>query len=155
MFWPDILSLLDDPEVAGGQSFLVVRKTIPRVKGRYGEAVIQFIPATGSVQPAGEETLMQLPEGDRKGEVLIFRTSTPIQLGENDASTQAGIADIVSDELQYLGSQYKILSRKYWPMIGMYTAVATKQEAIDVQPAPEAPEEPDEPAGAEGGGDQD
>lgn len=121
MLLPNITHLLNDPDVGGGQPFVIVRREAIRRKGREGTKTETRISATGSVQPAGENALEQLPEADRDKEVHIFRTTEPIQMGE---STDAG--DTFADEIEYNGDLFKVLRDKNWSPWGMYVAFATK-----------------------------
>lgn len=118
---PDITMLLDDPDVGGGQEFTILRITTGRVKGRDQVLNKQTIHATGSVQPADQNALEQLPEADRENDVKIFRTTEPIQDGSTD-----GEGSTLSDELIYNGDHYKVLKTKDWSQWGMYVAFATK-----------------------------
>lgn len=145
MLLPDITDLLDDPEVGGGQAFVILRRTSVRRKGREGTKTEEKIPATGSVQPAGESVLEQLPEADRDNDVRIFRTTTPIQMGHS-----TGEGATFADEIEYNGEYFKVLRDKKWAAWGMYVAFATK---IDRKAAAETPgtavEEPNGEAGTD------
>lgn len=132
---PDITMLLDDPDVGGGQSFVIRRVTTKRVKGRDQVIRVELIPATGSVQPADQNALEQLPEADRENEVKVFRTTKPMQNGSTD---NAG--SVLSDVLIYQGDHYKILKTKDWSQWGMYVAYATK-----IDPGPQ--EKDNDPGG--------
>lgn len=121
MLNPDITMLLDDPDVGGGQDFVIVRVTTQRVKGRDIVLNKETIPATGSVQAADQDVLEQLPEADRDNDVKVFRTTKPLQNGSSDES-----GSVLSDELIYNGDHYKILKTKDWSKWGMYVAYATK-----------------------------
>ena len=125
---PDITDLLYDPEVGGNQSFDIKRTTVINRKGRYNSSNTVTIPAHGSVQPAGENVLAQLPEGDRDDAVYIVRTRTAMQMG---SSTDTG--SVLSDELIYNGDRYKILRVKEWQAWGMYVALVTRVEPTKAQ----------------------
>ena len=119
---PDITMLLDDPDVGGGQSFVIRRVTTRRVKGRNQVDGVEIIPATGSVQPADQNALEQLPEADRENEIKVFRTAkTPFQNGSTNNT-----GSVLSDVLIYQNDHYKILKTKDWSQWGMYVAYATK-----------------------------
>ena len=118
---PDVTELLNDPDIGGGQSFDIIRRTLVREKGRLGAEQTVTIKATGTLQPAGFEALQQLPEADRSENVMIIRTTTPLQIGKSgDAS------DTLSDEIEYSGEKYKILQLKDWGKWGMYVAYVTR-----------------------------
>lgn len=123
MLRPDITQMLEDPDIGGGQPFTIVRRARTRVKGRFdsGATTTTRIAATGTLQPAGFEALQQLPEADRSENVMIIRTTTPLQIGKSgDAS------DTLSDEIEYSGEKYKILQLKDWGKWGMYVAYVTR-----------------------------
>ena len=118
---PDITGLLDDPDVGGGQAFTIIRTTVQRSKGRASTPTVRRIPATGSVQPVGENTLNQLPEGDREDAVYIIRSLTPFQNGSS-----SGTEDVLPDEVEYCGERYKLLKTKEWRAWGMNVAILTR-----------------------------
>lgn len=118
---PDVTELLNDPDIGGGQSFDIIRRTLVREKGRLGAEQTVTIKATGSIQPAGVDVLQQLPEGDRSGEVIVVRTTTAIQIGNTGATS-----DLLADEIRHNGSRYKVLQLKGWGKWGMYCAYATR-----------------------------
>lgn len=118
---PDATGLLDDPEIGGGQTFTIIRTTVRREKGRAAESSTERIEATGSVQPAGDNMLEQLPEGDREKADYIIRTKTPLQNGSS-----SGAATVLPDEIEYAGERYKTLKTREWQAWGMYVAVITR-----------------------------
>ena len=130
---PDITDLLYDYEVGGNQPFVIKRTTVTNRKGRYSTSNTVSIPASGSVQPAGDNVLAQLPEGDRDDAVYIVRTRTAIQMG---STTDTG--SVLSDEIIYNGDRYKILRVKEWQAWGMYVAYVTRVEPVEAQKEVEA-----------------
>ena len=123
MLLPDITDLLYDEEIGGNQPFEIERVTMTRRKGRYSASEKEIIKARGSVQPAGENALEQLPEGDRDKAVIIVRTRTAMQMG---SETDDG--SVLPDVILYRGQRYKILSVKEWQPWGMYVAYCTRGE---------------------------
>lgn len=122
MLSPDIREILYDPDVGGGQAFIVERKTKKRSKGRLSdEAEVEIINAIGSVQPAGVDVLQQLQEADRRNTVIVVRTETPMQMGSTGDD-----GDVLADEILYRGGRYKILQLKDWTAWGMSVAYATR-----------------------------
>lgn len=118
---PDITSLLDDPDVGGGQPFIILRTTIRRRKGRPVDPETEEIPATGSVQPVGDDQLEQLPEGDRDKADYIIRSRKPFQNGSSsDTET------VLPDEILYNGERYKLLKTRNWDRWGMCVAIVTR-----------------------------
>ena len=118
---PDITDLLYDPDVGGGQPFIIKRTTVINRKGRFYSSSEETIEASGSVQPSGVNPLNQQPEGDRDDAVYIVRTRTPLQMG---SETETGA--ILSDEIIYHGERYKVLSVKEWQHWGMFVANITR-----------------------------
>lgn len=122
MLRPDIRSLMNDPDIGGGQSFVIVRSYHRRLKGRLDDSpTVTRISATGSIQPAGVEVLQQLPEADRSGKVIIIRSETQMQMGSTDSE-----GDLQPDEIEHNGERYKVLQAKDWTKWGMSVAYATK-----------------------------
>ena len=118
---PDITGLLDDPDVGGGQAFVIIRTTVQRRKGRASTPTVERIPATGSVQPVSENQLEQLPEGDRDQADYIIRSTTPFQDGSS-----SGTETVLPDEIEYDGERYKLLKTKEWHKWGMHVAIVTR-----------------------------
>lgn len=123
MLNPDILSVLNDHDVGGGQPFTIIRATATRVKGRDTAPTLQTIEATGSVQPADRNALEQIPEGDRDNDVIVIRTETMIQNGE---TTDTG--DVMPDEILYHDHRYKVIRTGEWQRWGMYVAYAVRTD---------------------------
>lgn len=127
MLRPDIRSLMNDPDIGGGQSFVIVRSYYQRSKGRLDTTpVVVRIDAVGSVQPAGVDALQQLPEADRSGKVIIIRSETKMQMGSTDAN-----GDLQPDNIEYGGELYKVLQSKDWEKWGMSVAYATRIGVIE------------------------
>ena len=122
---PDITMLLDDPDIGGNQPFTIIRTSVPRKRGRADveNRTIEKIPATGSVQPVGENVLEQLPEGDRERADYIIRTKTPLQNGSS-----SGSVDLLPDEIEYLDERYKLIKTKEWHQWGMFVAIVTRSK---------------------------
>ncbi len=118
---PDITGLLDDPDIGGGQAFVIIRTTVQRRKGRASAPTVERIPATGSVQPVNENQLEQLPEGDRDKADCIIRSTTPFQNGSSSETVT-----VLPDEVEYLGERYKLLKTKEWRQWGMHVAIVTR-----------------------------
>jgi hypothetical protein len=105
----------------------VLRRTGRWVKGRF---VIDDPPLTlnfyGAVQPATTREIEQLGIGDREKGVMKFFTRQPHdihitrELGQNnDGSIQ------ISDEIEFLGSAYKVLQVAPWRHGGWTRAFAS------------------------------
>lgn len=121
MLNPDVRQMLQDPDIGGGEPFVIVRKTTTRQKGETVAASVERINATGTLQPAGNDALQQLPEADRSGEVLIVRSPVPLQMGSTKSD-----GEILADEIEYAGRVYKILQLRDWRQWGMWAAYVTK-----------------------------
>lgn len=119
MLMPDITAVLYDPTV-GSRPFSILRRYGAWSGGRFeiDGTKTETIAAKGCIQPAGEESLSQFPEGERReGRIVIYTTET-IYLTEGGE---------VSDEVEWQGEKYKILSVSRWQEHGFNIAYATKR----------------------------
>lgn len=127
MLQPDIRDLLFDPDVGGGQPFQIERISYGRYKGRQDATTkaVEVIDAVGSVQPANEDALQQLPEGERGTEAIIVRSTTPILDGRREKDK-----DIMPDVIVYNGKRYKVSRTMDWSGWGMYKAICVRQNEV-------------------------
>lgn len=139
MLQPDLRELLYDEDIGGGRVFTIIRRSKVRSKGRLTDGQTETITAVGSVQPLGADSLQQLPESDRTGQVIIARTEIAMQIGSTSDT-----GDLLADEIEYNGDRFKILQLKNWGEWGVYAAIATRiGEATKVTPPD--PVDPDDP----------
>lgn len=129
MLNPDVTELLDDPELGGGVSFLVIREQRRRtlVAGSSEQVTITKITATGNIQPADIEALQLFPEEDRSDKVIVIYTKFAFQLGA-DGDSEYMPADIVI----YDHMAWKVTRVNHWSKWGFTIAYATHVEGVDL-----------------------
>ena len=105
-------------------TYYTVRRTTGRwVNGRVVLDTPVEIQYYGSVQPATNKDLQQLPEGDRQSGTMKFFTKPPNTFyitSENQANDDMVV---MSDEIIYNGDIYKITSVKDWTQFGYVRAL--------------------------------
>lgn len=119
MLMPDITAVLYDPTV-GSRPFTIMRRRGHWSGGKFiiDDEQTEMIPGKGCIQPAGDESLSQFPEGERReGRIVIYTTKT-IYLTEGSE---------VSDEIEWQGESYKVCSVTRWQEHGFNVAYAVKR----------------------------
>ena len=99
MLSPDVLEIIDDPEIAGGQPFTVLRKTLTRVRGGVNESVDEYA-VTGNIQPAGKGVSPSQSE-DEQNESITIWTKFTLQCGEPGTA---------ADEIVFNGKRWRLTS---------------------------------------------
>lgn len=111
----EISELMTDPDFA--QPFV-----IRRVSGAFaGEGEFTrtetTVNASGVIQPASEDDLKMLPEGERSDSAIKVYSKTELRRGDG-AGTE-------SDVIEWLGKRYRVMQSKPWQLHGYYFAIAT------------------------------
>ena len=114
---PDVTDLVDDPDL-GGQSFQIRRRTITWQGGRSSAATEEIINTTGNIQPLSSETLQFFPEGERRNGMISIHTRTFMHLSDGKD---------ISDEVTWLGEEYKVIRVDRWVEYGFCVAYAAKR----------------------------
>ena len=117
-FQPDVTGVLLDLDL-GAQEFIILRPHGAWRSGRF-ETDVNELPAYGIIQPASQEELNQVPEGDRASGVIVIRTTAQIQMAGADRAD-------ASDEVRWQGALYKVLAVKPWFDYGFCEAYLTKK----------------------------
>ena len=119
MLMPDVTSILDDPEVGGGASFQVRRKTATRVLGsvEIGEEIFD---ATGNIQPQ-EKSAQSSTAEDVRSEGIVIYSTFKFEIGKNFGETSVTQAD----EVIYRNKVYRVTRVEDWSEWGYTTAYAT------------------------------
>ena len=118
MLDPDVLEILDDPEVGGGVAFTVTRKTTTRVLGGE-ETTEETFNVTGSIQPQ-DKSIQSSTAEDKKSDIIVVRAAFAFQTGTNN-----GKSVIQTDEINYKGSVWRVTRVEDWSDWGFTTAYAT------------------------------
>lgn len=119
MLMPDVTFLLADPTI-GAQDFNIMRRVGKWSGGRFViiDEAAENVSAIGVIQPAGDESLQFFPEGERREGRIVIYTKTTIYLTEGSE---------ISDEVEWQGEQYKIVSVTRWQEYGFNIAYACKR----------------------------
>lgn len=112
---PTLARLLSQAPM-GAVSFDVERPAAGWLRGAPNGAVQTFA-ASGVVQPAGEQQLSQLPEGDRLRETIAVYTACVLR---------AGGADVPADCILWQGARYRVASVRRWADSGLCQALAVR-----------------------------
>jgi len=99
--------------------FTVWRKTGDWVAGRFEETEIP-IPMSGVITAAGTKDLLQVPEGDRVLQIMVFHSTLPLFITHDDIEGKG-----TSDQIEWHGERYRLLQLKDWSDFGYYKAFGT------------------------------
>lgn len=119
MLMPDVTEILDDPEVGGGVSFQVRRKTTRRVRGNV-ETTERNFTATGNIQPQSKGNQPSTVEDQQNESIVVYSTFT-FQNGVNNGTS----IFTQTDEILYRGKVYRVTHVDDWSEWGYTRAYAT------------------------------
>ena len=119
MLDPDVLEILQDPEVGGGVAFKVKRKTTTRILGG-DETTEEVFDLTGSIQPQ-DKSIQSSTAEDLKTEIIVVRAPFAFQTGSNSGKTI-----IQTDIIVWKGASWRVTRVDDWSEWGYSTAYATK-----------------------------
>ena len=120
MLLPDVLEIIDDPEVGGGVEFQVIRTVTTRKLGTV-ENVTQKINATGNIQPEGKGIQASTLEDPMNEGIVIYSTFI-FQTGENSG----GISFTGPDEVIWNGIRWRLTRVDNWADWGFTIAHAER-----------------------------
>ncbi len=133
MLAPDVLEILDDPEVGGGVPFQVRRVTNKRSLGSVTrEPVIYDV--TGNIQPENKSSQSSTAE-DLLSESIVVYAAFVFQTGSNPGEPvvttvndeAVSVASFVGpDEILYNGHVWRVTQVQNWEEWGFSVAHATK-----------------------------
>lgn len=120
--FPDV-SMLTIDESLGAQSFTIIRIGGEWREGKFIESE-ERISAFGNIQPATEQQINQVPEGDRTSGMLSLWTITPLRMTNQKEPYQK------SDVIEWEGNRYKIASMMPWNQFGFNIATLAKVGSV-------------------------
>lgn len=120
MLDPDVLEILQDPEVGGGVAFKVRRRTTTSVLGSF-ETSTETFDVTGSIQPQEKSNQSSTAE-DLLTEIIVIRAPFTFQTGSNDG----GKTEVQADEVLWRSSVWRVTRVDDWSDWGFTVAYATK-----------------------------
>lgn len=106
------------------QTFTVWRKTGSWALGRFIETE-QSIPMLGVVTAAGTKDIIQVPEGDRTSQLMVFHSTMPLYVTHDDVKGRG-----TSDEIEWHGERYRLFQIKDWSDFGYYKAFGTSMGGV-------------------------
>lgn len=98
------------------QPFTVERKGGSYVEGRWTETLTSTINRVGIIQPAKQDQLNFLPEGERKDDTILIHCKDDILVGDGVST--------MSDIIIYQGKKYRAAFMKPWALNGFYWVIA-------------------------------
>jgi len=106
------------------ESFIVNRKAGTWIAGRFiqTENAINF---TGVVIAGGTKDIIQVPEGDRTSEIMVFLSVKEIFVTHNDTKGQG-----TSDEIAWNNTRYRVYQIKNWSSHGYYRAIGISMGGV-------------------------
>lgn len=119
--------VVTDPVFA--TNYTVVRTAATWVNGRFTKGEPTQLPFYGSVQPATNQDLEQLPAGDRQSGMMKFFCKPPNTFNIT-TENQGDDTGFVSDEIIYNGQIYKIVQVKDWSQFGYVRAFAYSVRSV-------------------------
>lgn len=127
MLLPDVLEIIDDPELGGGEPLTVIRETRRRTlaAGQSETVTRERIQITGNIQPASTEDLSRMTEEEQSERVIVIRAVFRFRIGSDDQSEYTA-----SDLVIYLGDVYKVTRVDNWHQWGFTTAYAVHQKGM-------------------------
>lgn len=108
----NVSELITDPDFA--QTYSIFRKSGQFTAGRWVQTETELT-FTGPIQPATEKEIIQVPEGDRISEILVFYSTQEIYTTNNTGT---------SDEIEWSGNRYKVEKVERYGDNGYYKALA-------------------------------
>ena len=118
MLSPDVLEIIDDPEVGGAVAFTVNRKEQTRIRGGVSEK-LRKIPATGNIQPENKG-IQQVQGEDILDEQIVIYTTFILQAGTRGKSV------LGPDEIVYDGNTYRVTRVDNYAAWGFTVGHATR-----------------------------
>ena len=119
MLNPDVLEIIDDPDVGGGVPFQVRRVKNVRVRGNVTQQE-ELIPLTGNIQPEGKNSQTSTSE-DLLTEGIVVYAAFEFNTGTNVMSEFTG-----PDEILYRNDVWRVTRVDNWSDWGFSIAHATK-----------------------------
>ncbi|TGE35878.1 hypothetical protein E4K67_22440 [Desulfosporosinus fructosivorans] len=111
--------VVNSRNLAQPKPFIVWRKAGDWVEGRFVQTE-NPIPMSGVVTAAGTEDIMQVPEGDRVSQIVVFHSTLPLYVTHDDVEGKG-----TSDEIEWHGQRYRLFQGKDWSDFGYYRMVGT------------------------------
>ena len=106
------------------QPFTVWRKSGDWIAGRFVPTETS-ITISGVVTAAGTKDIIQVPEGDRTSQLMVFHSTMPLYVTHDDIEGKG-----TSDEIEWHRERYRLLQIKDWSDFGYYKAYGTSMSGV-------------------------
>lgn len=117
----DLSDVANDPDFA--QSYTVVRRSGRFALGRFTVTNTASLPFYGIIQPATDEDLDGIPEGDRISGAMSFIS---VQRMFNTNTEGIGTPSALSDTIMWRGQNYGVWKAGPWGDFGFWKAVGVR-----------------------------
>ncbi len=104
--------------------FIVWRETGDWIAGRFVETE-SAIPMDGVVTAAGTKDIIQVPEGDRTSQLVVFHSTMPLYVTHDDVQGKG-----TSDEIEWHGQRYRLFQGKDWSDFGYCRMVGVSMGGV-------------------------
>ncbi len=116
---PDVLEIIDDPDVGGGVAFTVIRTKLTRTKSSVTKGTTE-IHATGAIQPVTKTATPGDAEDILNEQIVIYTTCILQAGGKMNGGNYA------ADEILYRGLRWRVNSVDNWAEWGFTVGHATR-----------------------------
>jgi hypothetical protein len=120
----DLSDVVNDPDFA--QDYVVTRRTGIFATGKFKVTGSTDIPFYGIIQPASEEDLAMVPEGDRVTGMMGFISQQQMYKTNGEALQGGGTLGL-GDQITWQGQVYKIIATTPWVDFGFWKAIGARQ----------------------------
>ena len=127
MLLPDVTGILVDPEIGGGQSFQVKRRTSTRTLGDISVSTETFN-LIGNIQPQDMNSQTSTTEGIMDESIVIY-CAFSFSVGKNDG----GSSFTEADDVLYDGNVYRVTRVNNWSKWGFSIAYATRVRTVPAE----------------------
>lgn len=119
----DLSDIANDPDFA--QAYTVTRRNGAFGLGTFVVTDTLTLPFWGIIQPASDEDLAMVPEGDRVTGMMSFISTAQMYKtnGEGINGSTQGLGDLIS----WRGQVYKIVITTPWADFGFWKAIGSRQ----------------------------
>lgn len=115
---PDV-SMITIDESVGAQPFTIIRYGGEWHEGKFIEST-ERISMFGNIQPATNNQIDQVPEGDRTSGMISIWTTAALFLANQEQPNRK------SDEIEWMGNRYKVVSLMPWNQFGFNVATLAR-----------------------------
>lgn len=116
--------VLASKNLAQPKPYTVNRKSGNWVEGRFVQTETA-IPTSGVITAAGTKDIMQVPEGDRVSQIVVFHSTLPLYVTHDDVQGRG-----TSDEIEWHGQRYRLFQGKDWSDFGYYRMVGVSMGGV-------------------------